>query len=131
MKRNVFSSSKSKVPSISQALPSTAERELHPASLPSRRKFIRTMSGVGAAAAGAAALPLEPLFGGKNAAAEASVVPDKYKSRAIASCQYRTSTAQNEKINVGLAPDNGDSQLFSDFSGSWSKCLRHDALGIP
>src|SRR5262245_26395113 len=131
MKRNLFSTSKSKAPSVSEELPSTAEPQLHPASLPSRRKFMRTMGGVGAAAAGAVALPLEPLFGGKNAAAEASVVPYKSNTRANASCQYRMSTAQAEKINVGLAPDNGDAQLFSDFSGSWSKCLQHDALGIP
>jgi hypothetical protein len=131
MKRDLFATSNSKAPSISQKLPSATEQELHAASLPSRRKFMRTMGCVGAAAAGASALPLEPLFGGKNAAAEASVVTYKSNTRANASCQYRTSTAQSEKSSVGVLPDNGDSARFTDFSGSWSKCLRHDALGIP
>jgi hypothetical protein len=131
MKRNLLSTSKSKAPSISEESPNTAEREPHRASLPSRRKFIRAMGSVGAAAAGAAALPLEPLFGGKNAAAEASVASYKSNSRANASCQYRMSAAQAEKSNVAQAPDNGDAGRFSDFSGTWSKCLRHDALGIP
>src|SRR5690242_8972476 len=131
MKGNLISRSKNKASSISKELSSTAERELHPAPLPSRRKFIRTMGSVGAAAAGAAALPLEPLFMGKDVSAEASVVAYKSNTRANASCQYRMSTAQAEKSNVGVAADNGDAARFTDFSGTWSKCLRHDALGIP
>ena len=51
-------------------------------------------------------------------------------ARTQASWQYRDSTADAEKINVGELPDNGDSQRFSDFSGSWSKCLKHDYLGM-
>ena len=46
------------------------------------------------------------------------------------SYNYRKNTALNEKIDVGVQPDNGDAARFSDFSGSWSKCLKHDALGI-
>ena len=30
-----------------------------------------------------------------------------------------------------MLPDNGDSERFTDYSGNWSKCLQHDALGIP
>src|SRR6516162_9878363 len=117
MKRILFSSSKNKAPSISEELPSAAERELHPESLPSRRKFIRTMSYAGPVAVGAAALPLEPLFGGKDATAQASVVPYKCSKRANTSWQYRLSPAQAEKITVDAPPDNGDSARFTDFSG--------------
>ena len=52
-------------------------------------------------------------------------------SRTKTAYNYRKSTAQNEKIDAPVVlPDNGDSQRFTDFSGSWSKCLKHDALGI-
>jgi hypothetical protein len=48
-----------------------------------------------------------------------------------ASFQYRRDMAQNNKINVGKLPDNGDAQRFTDFSGNWSKSLKHDGLGMP
>ncbi|HZP25180.1 MAG TPA: hypothetical protein VFB04_17185 [Terriglobales bacterium] len=96
----------------------------------SRRSFMGKM-GIGSAAAVAlAAVPFEPLIEGKHAQAEASVVSYRSNNRANDSFNYRKSVAQNEKIDVGVLPDNGDSQRFSDFSGSWSKCLKHDALGI-
>src|SRR5271157_4672169 len=118
-------------PEISETLPSTVEREPHPAASPSRRKFMGTIGGVAAAAAVTAAVPLEPLFEGKHGQAEASVVPYGSSARTHASWQYRDSTADAEKINVGELPDNGDLQRFSDYSGNWSKALEHDALGIP
>src|SRR5207245_3537169 len=48
-----------------------------------------------------------------------------------ASLNYRTNTAIAENINVGVQPDNGDAAAFTDFSGSYSKALLHDGLGVP
>jgi len=95
----------------------------------SRRSFLGKMGGATAVAL-AVGLPLEPLFEGKHGQAEASVVGYDSYDRANDSYNYRKSTALNEKINVGVQQDNGDAARFSDFSGSWSKCLKHDALGI-
>src|SRR5271157_4556222 len=118
-------------PEISETLPSTVERGPQPAASPSRRKFMGTIGGVAAAAAVTASIPLEPLFEGKHGEAEASVVPYGSSARTYAAWQYRDSTADAEKIDVGELPDNGDSQRYTDFSGNWAKCLKHDALGIP
>jgi hypothetical protein len=89
------------------------------------------MGGVAAAAALTAGIPLEPLFEGKHAQAEASVVPYGSSRRAHASFDYREDTAEADKIDVGELPDNGDQERFTDFSGNWSKSLRHDGLGVP
>ena len=94
----------------------------------SRRSFVKgaaTIAGV------AAAVPLRPFFGGANSVVKASVVPYGSAARAAASLNYRTSTAQAENIDVGVQPDNGDATAFTDFSGSYSKGLAHDALGVP
>ena len=98
----------------------------------SRRSFLGKI-GLGGAGAVALAVgvPLEPLIEGKHGEAEASVVPYGSSARANASWRYRDQNAENERIDVGELPDNGDSQRFTDFSGSWSKCLKHDYLGIP
>lgn len=94
----------------------------------SRRFFLGKVGG--AAAVALAAIPFEPLIEGNHAEAEASVVDYGPSRRATASLRYRDSTADAEMIVVGEQPDNGDSQRFTDFSGSWSKCLKHDYLGI-
>ncbi len=87
----------------------------------SRRSFMGKL-GIGSAAAVAmAAVPLE---------LGASVVPYSSRSRAAGSYGYRSQTAQNEYIDIGELPDNGDAARFTDFSGSWSKCLPHPYLGI-
>jgi hypothetical protein len=96
----------------------------------SRRSFLSKVGVGGAAAIALAAVPLEPLIEGKHGEAEASVVDYRSNNRANDSWNYRKSTAQNEKIDVGEQPDNGDARRFTDFSGSWSKCLKHDHLGI-
>ncbi len=87
----------------------------------SRRSFIGKL-GIGSAAAVAmAAVPRE---------LSASVVPYSSRSRAAASYGYRSQTAVNEDIDIGELPDNGDAARFTDFSGSWSKCLPHPYLSI-
>src|SRR5208337_1531215 len=118
-------------PLASETMPSTVEPEPHTASSPSRRKFMGTIGGAAAAAAVTAGIPLEPLFEGKHAQAEASVVPYGSSGRAYASWKYRDNTADANKIDVGQLPDNGDLQRFTDYSGNWSKALNHDTLGIP
>jgi hypothetical protein len=95
----------------------------------SRRSFLGTAGG--ATAALAVGLPLQPLIEGKGGQAEASVVSYRSPNRTNNSFQYRRNTAQSEKINVGVLPDNGDASRFTDYSGNWSKTLKHDALGVP
>ncbi len=97
----------------------------------SRRKFLGGVSGAAVAAATAGAIGLQPLFGGKESAAEASIVPYNSETREDASLSYRTNTANAEHIDVGVQPDNGDATTFTDFSGSYSKASLHDALGVP
>jgi hypothetical protein len=97
----------------------------------SRRAFLGKMGSGATAVALAAGIPLGPMFEGKHGEAEASMVQYGSSRRARASYDYRNDTARAEDIDVGELPDNGDSQRFTDFSGNWSKCLRHDYLGIP
>lgn len=98
---------------------------------PNRRQFLGGVSGVAAAAATLGVIGLEPLVGGKDSVAKASVVRYPVDKRADASLRYRVETAKTEDINVPEQPDNGDSKRFTDFSGNYSKALAHDALGVP
>ena len=97
---------------------------------PSRRSFIGKTGGLTAMAMAAAIVPLEPLLGGKETTAEASVITYQENTRANSSFQYRRQEAQAEKINPGVAADNGDAALYTDHSGTWSKTLQHDNLEI-
>jgi hypothetical protein len=108
--------------------------ELTPPATPkdaSRRRFLGGVSGLAAAAATVGAISLEPLLGGKESTAEASVVPYRVDRRADAALQYCTSAANAKDIDVREQPDNGDVARFTDFSGSYSKALLHDGLGVP
>jgi hypothetical protein len=98
---------------------------------PNRRQFLGGVSTVAAAAATLGAIGLEPLVGGKNSVAKASVISYPVGRRADASLRYRTETANAEDISIPEQPDNGDSKRFTDFSGNYSKALAHDALGVP
>jgi hypothetical protein len=86
--------------------------------------------GLGAVAVAATMVPLEPLLGGKKSQAEASVITYQDSTRTNLSFDYRRQQAQAEKIDPGVPPDNGDAAKFSDHSGTWSKVLPHDSLGI-
>ena len=94
----------------------------------SRRTFVK---GAATIATAAAAVPLEPLLGGKKSIAEASVVDYNSSNRANESFNYRKRMAQGQKINIGGQLDNGDTARFTDFSCSFSKALLHDGLGVP
>ena len=94
----------------------------------SRRSFVK---GAATIATVAAAVPLQPLLGGKESVAEASVVDYNSSNRANASFNYRKQMAQAQKINIGEQADNGDTARFTDFSCSYSKALSHDGLGVP
>src|SRR5271166_3503054 len=75
----------------------------------SRRSFLGKVGGATAVAL-AAGIPLEPVFEGKHGEAEASVVSYRPRGRTADSFDYRKDTAQDERIDVGVLPDNGDSQ---------------------
>ncbi len=94
----------------------------------SRRSFVKSTVTI---AAVTAAVPFEPLLGGKDSVAEAAVVSGNSANRANNSFNYRKSMAQAEKINIGTQSDNGDTARFTDFSCSYSKALLHDSLGVP
>jgi hypothetical protein len=96
-----------------------------------RRGFLGRIGGVTAVTMAAGSIPLEPLLGEKHSVADAAIVDFKPAVRAARSMQYRKKVAQDEGINVGNQPDNGDATAFSDFSGSFSKALLHDGLGVP
>jgi hypothetical protein len=98
---------------------------------PNRRQFLGGVGRIATAAASVGAVGLGSLLGRKASVADASVVPYIPGSREEASFDYRTGTAASERINVGELPDNGDATRFTDFSGSYSKALQHDALGVP
>jgi len=97
---------------------------------PSRRSFMGKAGGLTAMAVAAGMVPLEGLVGGKGTRAEASVINYPPDTRSKQSLIFRGQAALNEKINVGVAPDNGDAALYADKSGTWSKVLLHDDLGI-
>src|SRR5260370_4825143 len=73
----------------------------------SRRKFLGGVSGIAAAAATVGAIGLEPIFCGKESVAEATVVPYDSTTHQGARLHYRTSTGQDETIDVGGAPYRG------------------------
>lgn len=96
----------------------------------SRRAFLSRAGGLTAMAMAAGIVPLEPLLGGKTTEAEASDIVYSESNRANNAFNYRKQEAQAEKISPPVAPDNGDFALYTDHSGTWSKTLQHDNLGI-
>src|SRR5262249_53974311 len=96
-----------------------------------RRRFLESIGGVTTVAMAAGSIPLKPLLEEKHSVAEAAIVDFHPAVRAATSTQTRKKVAQDEHINVGVQPDNGDATVFTDFSGSYSKALLHDGLGVP
>lgn len=100
----------------------------------SRRSFVKSAATV---AAIAAAVPLEPVFGGKESVVEAAGVNgngpanSNAANRANDCFNYRKNMALANKVNMGPQAGNGDAATFTDFSCSYSKGLLHDSLGIP
>jgi hypothetical protein len=94
----------------------------------SRRNFVKSAATV---AAVAATVPLKPLLGDPGSIAEASTIPYQSNKRTNDSFLYRRRVAQENKIDIGVVPDNGDRATFTDFSALHSKALRHDGLGVP
>jgi hypothetical protein len=77
---------------------------------PNRRQLLGGVSSLAAAAATVGAIGLEPLVGGTESAAEASIVCYPADKRSEESFRYRTETARAERISVREQPDNGDSK---------------------
>src|SRR5437762_3547804 len=94
----------------------------------SRRNFVKTAATI---AAVAACVPLEPLFGGEESVADAANGNSNSANRMNDCFNYRKNMALAERNNVGIQTDNGDAARFTDFSGSYSKALLHDNLGVP
>jgi len=94
----------------------------------SRRTFVK---GAATLAAAAATVPLKPLLGGPGSTADASTIPYQSNKRTNDSFLYRRRVAQENKIDVGVLPDNGDRARYSDFSALYSKALQHNGLGVP
>jgi hypothetical protein len=94
----------------------------------SRRNFVK---GAATLAAAAATVPLKPLLGDPGSTADASTIPYVSNQRVNDSFQYRRRVAQENKIDVGLLPDNGDRARYKDFSALHTKALQHNALGVP
>src|SRR5215475_15875413 len=90
------------------------------------RNFVKCAATV---AATVAAIPLEPLVG-NDAVVKAASDNSSAANRMNVCFNYRISMVQAEKFNVGPQPDNGDLGQFTDFSGSYSKALSHDGLGV-
>ncbi len=94
----------------------------------SRRNFVK---GAATLAAAAATVPLKPLLGDPGSNANASTIPYQSNKRTNNSFRYRRRVAQDNKIDIGVLPDNGDRARYQDFSALYSKALQHNGLGVP
>ena len=95
----------------------------------SRRKFFGKLSSaaIGAAAIGATL----PFVDEKSAAVFAANGNNEAPGRMNDCFNYRKNAALAQRVNVGVQQDNGDAARFTDFSGSYSKALLHNSLGVP
>lgn len=107
----------------------TVMKSEEPETAQSRRTFLGRAATFAAAAL---AVGARPFFGGMGSVAAGAVDRANKMPLRMNDCfNYRRDAAIAQRINVGIQRDNGDWKSFSDFSGNFSKSLRHDALGIP
>ncbi len=100
---------------------------------PERREFL---GKIGKAAVAATAIGVATPFASE---AGSSVSAQKLGASETANARsrmdfcfnYRRNMALVQRVDVGVQPDNGDMAAYTDFSGSYSKTLLHDSLGIP
>ncbi len=93
----------------------------------SRRNFLK---GAATAATIAAAVPLQPLLGGKESQAEATVMPSQTEPHDQANLAYHTDAAKLQHIDIGVLRRNGEQVPFSDHSALWHRAVLHDDLEI-
>lgn len=129
-KKNSKVSSEETLPARGEQAPGTNNGEPNLPDDPSRRSFLSKAGGLTAFALASAIVPLEPLLGGKESRAEASVITYQSPQRSSNAFSYRSTEAHNEKIDIGVLPDNGDAAKFTDHSGTWTKTLKHTSLEI-
>ncbi|MEP7214244.1 MAG: hypothetical protein ABI791_14290 [Acidobacteriota bacterium] len=97
----------------------------------SRRNFFGSLGKTAIGAAAVGALGAAPFLGGKESVAEAAPGNSDSARRMNDCMQYRKNMAQDNHVDVGFQPDNGDAARFTDCSGNYSKALLHESLGIP
>ena len=129
-KKNPKVSSEETLALIGEQAPHDTNTDSNLPDNPSRRSFLSKAGGFTAMALASAIVPLEPLLGGKESRAEASVITYKSNQRTNDAFSYRSTEAHNEQINIGVLPDNGDAAKFTDHSGTWTKTLKHTSLEI-
>src|SRR5215471_10308910 len=129
-KKNPKASSEKTLAAGGEQIPHSNNTDPNLPDNPSRRSFLSKAGGLTAMALASAIVPLEPLLGGKESRAEASVITYKSSQRTNDAFSFRSTEAHNEQINIGVLPDNGDFAKFTDHSGTWSKVLKHTSLEI-
>src|SRR5438093_2686105 len=97
----------------------------------SRRKFFGKLGTAAIGAAAVSGLTAAPFLDGKGSVAEAASGGSESPGRMNDCFNYRKNAAIAQRVNVGPQTDNGDAARFTDFSGSYSKALLHDNLGVP
>lgn len=98
---------------------------------PDRRKFLGQVGGLSAAtwAASAIGLPALALLSSEEAQA-AAVGPQNANQRASKAYQVRHKAALDQsKLPNAAHPTNGDEEAYSNFIGSYTKALPHNAQG--
>jgi hypothetical protein len=111
-----------------QVAPAALSERKNPVTSSSRRRFLSSIGGAGAAACTLAAVGLEPL---KAFAAVDGNAPPVSNNRVQNALNLRVETAQRDShIPVPPHTTNGDLQRYPDHSASYSKGLLQDDIGV-